>query len=121
MCYITTVLLFLYRYCYEDSLDKKLVKGKIVLCDGFGIGPILAGAVGVVRSGGDFGKFAVTYPLPLSSLSLEDSAKVYIYLNSTRKPTASIWKSKEKTDKLAPYIPSYSSRGPNPITPEILK
>ncbi|GMN75452.1 hypothetical protein TIFTF001_056527, partial [Ficus carica] len=43
---------------------------------------MLAGAVGVL-SGGAFGKLARTYPLPLSSLSLEDSAKLYIYLNST--------------------------------------
>ncbi|GMN41406.1 hypothetical protein TIFTF001_010638 [Ficus carica] len=111
------------RYCYGDSLDKKLVKGKIVFCDGYtlGTGPMLAGAVGVVMSGGAFGKLADTFPLPASSLSLEDRAKLYVYLNSTRKPTGSIWKSKEKIDKLAPYVPSYSSRGPNPITPDILK
>ena len=80
------VLLFLYRYCFEDSLDKKLVNGKIVFCDGYtlGTGAMLAGAVGVVMPGGAVGKLADTYPLPLSSLSLEDSAKLYIYLNSTR-------------------------------------
>jgi len=36
-------------------------------------------------------------------------------------PTATIFKSNELKDSLAPYIVSFSSRGPNAITPNILK
>ncbi|CAN6565506.1 unnamed protein product [Malus baccata var. baccata] len=36
-------------------------------------------------------------------------------------PTTIIWKSTEGRDTLAPYVPSFSLRGPNPNTPNILK
>jgi len=36
-------------------------------------------------------------------------------------PTATIFKSYEGKDPLAPYIDSFSGRGPNKITPNILK
>ncbi|KAL5568990.1 hypothetical protein UlMin_025565 [Ulmus minor] len=109
------------RYCFEDSLDKNLVKGKIVVCDGYGDGPFLAGAVGVVMSGRAAGATARVFPLPASYLSLEEASKMGLYINSTRNATASILRSDEGSNKLAPYIASFSSRGPNPVTPNILK
>jgi hypothetical protein len=39
----------------------------------------------------------------------------------TRNATATIFKSEEVEDMSSPYIASFSSRGPNPITPNILK
>jgi hypothetical protein len=39
----------------------------------------------------------------------------------TRNATATIFKSEEVEDLMSPYIASFSSRGPNPITPNILK
>ncbi|XP_062154118.1 cucumisin-like [Alnus glutinosa] len=110
------------RYCFPDSLDKNLVKGKIVLCDGLGDGegPLLAGAVGTVYQGRRT-DVAYSFPLPASSLRPEDAASVYLYINTTRGPTASIRRTKERKDAFAPYIPSFSSRGPNPATPNILK
>lgn len=36
-------------------------------------------------------------------------------------PTATIFKSNEGKDSFAPYIASFSSTGPNAITPDILK
>ena len=52
-------------------------------------------------------------------------AKTYTFSGAPQvtpsKPTASIWKSNEGTDNLAPYIVAFSSRGPNPVTPSILK
>ncbi|KAM1579593.1 hypothetical protein ACFXTI_041505 [Malus domestica] len=38
-----------------------------------------------------------------------------------KNPTTTIWKSTEGRDALAPYVPSFSLRGPNPDTPNILK
>lgn len=37
------------------------------------------------------------------------------------KPTATILKSEEVRDDLAPAVVSFSSRGPNPLTSDILK
>ncbi|XP_059457646.1 cucumisin-like [Corylus avellana] len=110
------------RLCFPDTLDQNLVKGKIVLCDGLGdgLGPLLAGAVGTVYQGRRT-EVALSFPLPASSLRSEDGSSVYIYINTTRRPTAAIRKTKERKDTFAPYIPSFSSRGPNPTTPDILK
>ena len=47
------------------------------------------------------------------------SVLVLLHLNSN--PTASILKSIEVNDTLAPYVPPFSSRGPNPITHDLLK
>ncbi|PON53873.1 Subtilase [Trema orientale] len=111
---------FISRLCFEEALDKNKVKGKILFCDSYD-GEILGGAVGVVTPGTNVGDDAYAVPIPASSLRLEDSAKVYLYINSSRKPTATISRSKEGPNKLAPYIASFSSRGPHPYTPNILK
>ena len=74
------------RYCYANSLDKNLVKGKIVLCDAekYGVGQLLAGAVGTVMQGRRPSSGAIAFPLPAAYLSLEDGGNIYSYINSTR-------------------------------------
>ncbi|XP_059461951.1 cucumisin-like [Corylus avellana] len=111
------------RFCDEDTLDQNLVKGKIVLCDGLGegIGPLSAGAVGTVYQGRLTDVTAYSFPLPASSLRSNDARSVSLYVNTTRGPTATIRKTNERKDTFAPYIPPFSSRGPNPTTPNILK
>ncbi|XVE69290.1 hypothetical protein DITRI_Ditri09bG0139900 [Diplodiscus trichospermus] len=111
------------RFCFTNSLDQNLVRGKIVLCDtaSNGRGPFLAGAAGTVTRDQYPKDFADLFALPGSYLDLVDGSKVYQYINATRSPTATIFKSNEANDTLAPYIVSFSSRGPNPITPDILK
>ncbi|KAL5568973.1 hypothetical protein UlMin_025548 [Ulmus minor] len=122
------------RRCLPDSLDTSLVKGKIVLCDGIAtvresLTPaavaLYAGAAGVILQGrrrvaGDDIP-DVPSPLPASYLSMEDGSKVYTYINSTRNPIASISRSEQRTKRLAPYVAGFSSRGPNPFNPNILK
>ena len=44
-----------------------------------------------------------------------------VLLITNRIPSATIKKSIEENDELAPYVASFSSRGPNPITRDILK
>ncbi|PRQ57074.1 putative cucumisin [Rosa chinensis] len=46
---------------------------------------------------------------------------MHVNLDLYRNPIATIFKSEEINDVLAPYVPSYSSRGPNPMNPNILK
>ncbi|KAB2026188.1 hypothetical protein ES319_D06G201800v1 [Gossypium barbadense] len=112
------------RFCFPNSLDKNLVKGKIVLCDtkrSKGIGALLAGAAGTVARDQDGIDHSNLFPLPASCFNLVDGRNIFQYVNSTSAPTATIFRSSEVNDSLAPYIISFSSRGPNPITPEIIK
>ncbi|GFZ15045.1 subtilase family protein [Actinidia rufa] len=110
-------------YCFEGSLNNTLVNGTIVLCDttSNGENQLQAGAVGTVMQDGGFTDFAFSYPLPATNLGLENSSDIYNYIKSNSEPMAIIEKSIEKKDELAPYVVSFSSRGPNPITSDILK
>ncbi|KAF1891146.1 hypothetical protein Lal_00001287 [Lupinus albus] len=111
------------RFCLKGTLDKKLVKGKIVLYDGetSAKGAFLDGAVGALMETQYFKDVNRVVSLPASYLDLQDGAYVYNYINSTRTPTATIFKSEELKDTSAPIVVFFSSRGPNLVTPEILK
>lgn len=143
------------RFCFSGSLDKKLVHGKIVLCDSRSqvSGPFDAGAVGALVQGQGFRDIPLSFPLPGSYLALQDGVSVYDYINSTRyqlkmpltltksvenhiylpnmdsfsfsfsyrTPIATIFKTDETKDTISPVVASFSSRGPNIVTPEILK
>ncbi|KAI3458640.1 hypothetical protein Pfo_015303 [Paulownia fortunei] len=106
-----------------DSLDPKLVKDTIVLCDGLSDAEpaAAAGATGTIMQDDGFKDFAFSFPLPASYLGADDGGEVYDYINKTNKPTATIFKSIEANETLAPFVVSFSSRGPNPITRDILK
>ncbi|XP_076903689.1 cucumisin-like isoform X1 [Bidens hawaiensis] len=112
------------RYCQPDSLDSTLVKNRIVVCEDFNAAEnvLMAGASGAVLKG-EFGyeDLAFAYPLPATYLSSNDGNAILSYINSTTTPSASILKSHEPVDKTAPTVASFSSRGPNQITPDILK
>ncbi|WVY91663.1 hypothetical protein V8G54_037177 [Vigna mungo] len=98
------------RSCLDNSLNGALVRGKIVLCDdniytspskvGFA-----SGAAAVI--------FRSTSPLVV--------ADVYALPAIHITATATIFKSYEGKDSTAPYIAPFSSRGPNKVTPNILK
>ncbi|KAI0519099.1 hypothetical protein KFK09_006539 [Dendrobium nobile] len=111
------------RYCYEGTLDGELVKGKVVLCDGLtdGSGPLLAGAVGAIMDIDWVNDDSFEFLLPVSVLESQNIIQVRNYANNTSNPTASIYKSEAVFDATAPYVVSFSSRGPNPLTPNILK
>ncbi|KAH7537181.1 hypothetical protein FEM48_Zijuj03G0064900 [Ziziphus jujuba var. spinosa] len=111
------------RFCRRDSLDKKLVNGKTVYCDSnvIGQGPFLAGAAGFIGRGRVFGDPSFILPLPGTYLNYNEASEVYKYLVTGSKPIATTYRSEEVTDTQSPYIPSFSSRGPNPITPNLLK
>ncbi|KAK4278448.1 hypothetical protein QN277_016293 [Acacia crassicarpa] len=112
------------RLCGENSLDEAKVKGKIVLCDSFPNDPAaLSGAAGFLLpaiSNKDTASL-FRFPLPFAVLTLTDGTSIRSYLNSTSNPTVAIYKTNEGKDSLAPYVASFSSRGPNMITPNILK
>uniref|UniRef100_A0A7N0TQ85 Cucumisin n=1 Tax=Kalanchoe fedtschenkoi TaxID=63787 RepID=A0A7N0TQ85_KALFE len=111
------------RHCSTGSLNATLVSGKIVLCDSWitGAGPFSAGAAGAMLYDGGEGDVAYSVPLPASFLNVTSLQGVYSYLTAATGPTATVFKSGQANDTLAPYVASFSSRGPSPITLDILK
>ncbi|XP_052198206.1 cucumisin-like [Diospyros lotus] len=111
------------RYCGENSLNPDLVNGSIVLCDALTNGEpaLLAGAAGIVMEDSGLPDTADSFPLPATVVGAQDGTAIYSYINLTSDPTATIFKSYAGNDTQAPYVASFSSRGPNKITPDILK
>ncbi|KAG5549899.1 hypothetical protein RHGRI_015015 [Rhododendron griersonianum] len=118
--------------CKEGTLDPKKVKGKILVCLRGDIARVekgmraaLAGAVGMILCNDESdGNEIIADPhyLPASHINYTDGLLVYAYLNSTKDPKAYITASiAEIHTKPAPFMASFSSKGPNFLTPEILK
>ncbi|KAL0864041.1 hypothetical protein Bca101_043159 [Brassica carinata] len=110
------------RLCSRGCLDKKLVRGKIVLCDSSDYIEE-AKSLGAVASivGSSTGDTAFVLSFPVSVLAVAEYNIVLSYMNSTKNPKAAVLKSETIYNQKAPVIASYSSRGPNPIVPDILK
>ncbi|XP_019263683.1 PREDICTED: subtilisin-like protease SBT1.5 [Nicotiana attenuata] len=122
--------------CLEGSLNPNDVHGKVVLCDR-GVnsravkGEVVkkAGGIGMILANGVFdgeGLVADCHVLPATSVgaSAGDEIRKYIStaLKSKSPPTATIlFRGTIVNVKPAPVVASFSARGPNPETPEILK
>ncbi|KAL6134777.1 hypothetical protein ACLB2K_067005 [Fragaria x ananassa] len=122
--------------CLEGSLDKSLVKNKIVVCDR-GInsraakGEVVkkAGGVGMILANGVFdgeGLVADCHVLPATAVAASTGDEIRKYITAAAKskspPTATVlFKGTRIRVKPAPVVASFSARGPNPEAPEILK
>ncbi|KAK7397503.1 hypothetical protein VNO78_18678 [Psophocarpus tetragonolobus] len=122
--------------CLEDSLDPKSVKGKIVVCDrgvnsraGKGQVVKMAGGVGMILTNGPFdgeGLVADCHVLPATSVGARggDEIRRYVSLASQLHSPATatiLFKGTRVGVKPAPKVASFSARGPNPVSPEIMK
>ncbi|KAJ7967172.1 Subtilisin-like protease-like protein [Quillaja saponaria] len=118
--------------CMESSLDPKMVKGKIVICDrgssprvGKGLVVMKAGGVGMILANGvsnGEGLVADAHLLPTCALGANEADSVKAYISSSANPTATIdFKGTILGIKPAPVVASFSGRGPNGLNPEILK
>ncbi|KAJ0113535.1 hypothetical protein Patl1_00330 [Pistacia atlantica] len=112
------------RFCFANSLDPTKVKGKLVFCQ-----QLIRGADSVVKGIGGVGTIvesdryldtAQIFMAPGTMVNHSDGNIITSYINSTREPLAVIYKSKE-LEIPAPFIASFSSRGPNPGSKRILK
>ncbi|KAL0421170.1 UNVERIFIED_CONTAM: Subtilisin-like protease SBT4.3 [Sesamum latifolium] len=111
------------RSCSPGCLDRKLVSGKIVLCDsnkGIKLA-LVAGAAGTIVRSGDIYDVSFVVPLPASALLIGDLKLVKDYINITNAAKAFISTSESIKNTHAPLVASFSSKGPNPIIPDILK
>ncbi|XP_062095813.1 subtilisin-like protease SBT1.5 [Humulus lupulus] len=120
------------QYCFHGSLDPKLVKGKIVVCDAAGLSPVEkgvvvkeAGGVGVVvGSDPEYGDGLLAEAFMTPGLTITDSARATIaqYISSSDNPRATLRFSGTKLGvKPAPLVAFFSSRGPNSLSPYVLK
>ncbi|KAL5062573.1 hypothetical protein RYX36_024310 [Vicia faba] len=123
--------------CLEGSLDPKSVRGKIVVCDR-GInsradkGEVVkkSGGIGMILANGVFdgeGLVADCHILPATSVGAIGGDVIRSYIASADKsvgslPTATIvFKGTRLGVRPAPVVASFSARGPNPESPDILK
>lgn len=123
------------RYCYLGSLDSSKVQGKIVVCDRGGNARVEKGSA--VKKAGGLGMIMANTEengeelladahLVAATMVGENAAeKIREYIKSSENPTATI---KFKGTVIggegspsAPQVASFSSRGPNYRTAEILK
>ncbi|KAK8999570.1 hypothetical protein V6N11_070731 [Hibiscus sabdariffa] len=116
---------FFSRYCLPGSLNRTIVEGKIVFCEYIigwdSDGVMQAGAAGAVIQDAENKDYQFSYPLPLSNVNMNDGRMILNYLNTTENPTATIFKTSQDNNQFAPFVVSFSSRGPNPVTADILK
>ncbi|XP_038892404.1 cucumisin-like isoform X2 [Benincasa hispida] len=113
------------RYCFNNSVDPKLVKGKIVFCETNVDSSefiSLGGAMGVLGKGDkNTMDCEFSYPLPSSTLDVDDATIISHYIDNTRFPTATIFKSTATHNAPSPVVVSFSSRGPNAATKDLIK
>ncbi|RAL46692.1 hypothetical protein DM860_004971 [Cuscuta australis] len=118
--------------CYMGTLDPKRVKDKIVLCDrginarvDKGLEVKAAGGAGMVlantaANGEEL--VADAHLLPATAVGQIAGDEIRRYILSDSNPTATISFEGTKVGiKPSPVVAAFSSRGPNTITPEILK
>ncbi|VVB10297.1 unnamed protein product [Arabis nemorensis] len=118
--------------CMENSLDLKLVRGKIVICDrgsnpraakgmvvkkAGGVGMILANSV----SNGE-GLVGDAHLIPACNVGSSAGDRIKAYASTHPNPIATIdFRGTVIGVKPAPVVASFSGRGPNGLNPEILK
>ncbi|XP_016456337.2 LOW QUALITY PROTEIN: subtilisin-like protease SBT1.4 [Nicotiana tabacum] len=121
------------QLCYPGKLDPSKVAGKIVLCDRGGNARVekgsavkLAGGAGMVLANlADSGEELVadSHLLPATMVGQKAGDKIRDYVKSDSSPKATIVFKGTVIGKspTAPRIAAFSGRGPNYVTPEILK
>ncbi|XWS38430.1 hypothetical protein CRYUN_Cryun19dG0130900 [Craigia yunnanensis] len=111
------------KYCITGYMNSYQVEGKIVFCETLwdGTGILQASGAGTIMASSGYQDFAFSFPLPAAVISTEDGEKILNYIRSSEYPEATILFGEAWSDIMAPYVVSFSSRGPNPISPDILK
>ncbi|GAV65941.1 Peptidase_S8 domain-containing protein/PA domain-containing protein/Inhibitor_I9 domain-containing protein [Cephalotus follicularis] len=119
-------------FCMSGSLDPAAVAGKIVVCDRGANSRVQKGLV--VKDAGGVGMILINtasygeeliadaHLLPSAALGEKSGDLIKKYLSSESNPTATISPGRTQLDvQPSPVVASFSSRGPNLLTPEILK
>ncbi|KAI3767492.1 hypothetical protein L2E82_17641 [Cichorium intybus] len=118
--------------CLPGSLPRGRVAGKIVMCERGGNSRVqkgmlvkAAGGVGMIIANSDtFGEDLVAdaHLIPTAAIGYRAGEAIKTYILSDENPTATISSGETELHiEPSPVVAAFSSRGPNPITPEILK
>jgi hypothetical protein len=127
----TTMALLVPSSCMDGDLTPNRIMGKIVVCmttllanetqfrQAGGAGLVLMDSTSWSRDGIS----TVAFTLPAVILSHTDGEKLRAYLVSSRYPVASFSFACQTVigEIRAPMVATFSSRGPNPVVPELLK
>ncbi|XP_060206137.1 subtilisin-like protease SBT4.15 [Lycium barbarum] len=109
--------------CDIGTLEESKVKGKIVYCLGSSqqdsVIQYLKGA-GAIIVGDKMTDVAFETQISATNINTTYAAQVEKYINSTKSPKAVIYKSRT-VNMTAPFVASFSSRGPQTISLNILK
>ncbi|KAL0642556.1 hypothetical protein Bca4012_040846 [Brassica carinata] len=118
--------------CYPETLIPEKVKGKIVMCEDGGNSRVHKGEV--VKAAGGLGMIlpntaddgeelqAVAYLLPAATVGQKAGDVIRNYVLTDPNPTARIVIQGTVVNvQPSPVLAAFSSRGPNPVTPNILK
>ncbi|KAK1262503.1 Subtilisin-like protease [Acorus gramineus] len=117
--------------CMENSLDPKLVKGNIVICDR-GSSPRVskglvvkeAGGAGMILANGisnGEGLVGDAHVLPACAVGSAEGDALKAYVASSSATATIRFKGTVVGVRPAPVVASFSGRGPNGLTPEVLK
>ncbi|KAF7814019.1 subtilisin-like protease SBT1.4 [Senna tora] len=121
------------RYCYIGSLQPSKVQGKIVVCDRGGNARVekgsavkLAGGLGMIMANTEENGEELLADAHLIAATMVgqiagDQIKEYMRLNQYPTATIVFRGTVIGNSPAAPKVASFSSRGPNHLTPEILK
>ncbi|XP_060192912.1 subtilisin-like serine-protease S [Lycium barbarum] len=119
-------------YCLDSSLNRTKAKGKVLVCRHAGSSSESkleksmivkkAGGVGMILIDEADKGVAIPFSIPAATVGKRIGNKILAYINNTRHPTARILSAKTVLGaQPAPRVTAFSSRGPNSLTPEILK
>ncbi|CAI0440312.1 unnamed protein product [Linum tenue] len=118
--------------CLPGTLDPTKAQGKILACLRGKTARVdksrqakNAGAIGVILCNDEASGIELVddiHYVPTSHVVYKDGVKVFRYINGTKNPTAYIAPPVTTYgNKPAPSLAAFSSRGPNVVTPQILK
>ncbi|KAJ1380950.1 Peptidase S8/S53 domain [Sesbania bispinosa] len=119
-------------YCLDSSLNKTKAKGKVLVCrhaESSTESKLVksktvkeAGGVGMILiDEADLG-VASPFVIPSAVVASKTGEKILSYINGTRMPMSRIFRAKTVLGiQPAPRAAAFSSKGPNTLTPEILK
>ncbi|KAH6837639.1 hypothetical protein C2S53_017045 [Perilla frutescens var. hirtella] len=119
-------------YCLESSLNITKAKGKVLVCRHAGSstesklakGAVVkqAGGVGMILIDEADRDVAIPFAIPAAIVGNRVGYKILSYINNSSNPTSTILSSKTVLGlQAAPLVTPFSSKGPNALTPEILK
>ncbi|KAK4789864.1 hypothetical protein SAY86_017168 [Trapa natans] len=119
-------------YCLESSLNRTKAHGKVLLCrhSGSSMESKLekskvvkdAGGIGMVLIDDADQDVAIPFVIPSAIVGRKIGSKIISYIKQTRHPRSRILPARTVIgSEPAPRIAAFSSKGPNAMTPEILK